>query len=232
MVQNIGIFNCYRINYPCWYLSVLMFASILIFGFFKISSKAVRIGVSVGCVLLIYSYIFLSYRQLENFDTVFIFYIPFWRGVSDLLLGALAYDLQLALSKGFFERNIQLTRITECACFLGISVLLFIDLPVDLILAFLIFILITAVSSPHSVINRLSDNEVFKWLIKYEYAIFLNHALVIDAMTHLPLHLWYSRLAVLALLLITYSVSTTKLVDLCCGILKKLSAKLFKKQAA
>lgn len=232
MLQNTGIFTNGGINYPCWYLSVLMFASLLVYGFFRISNKPVRIIFSIVCISATYSYIFATRLRLETFSTVSIFYLPFWRGVAGILLGALACEIQKALSDSFFERGVWLTRIIECASFIGIASIFFIDYPADLIVTFLTFVLIIAVSSPYSVINKLSDNIVFKWLIKYEYAIFLNHALVLKAVEYLNIDRQLLKLLTVALVLIAYSVITTKLVDWCFGKTQKLFSRAFKKQTA
>lgn len=232
MLQNIGIFKESGINYPCWYLSVLMYASILVYGFFRVSNKPVRLTLSTVCVLATYLYIFIRKQRLETFSNFFIFHLPFWRGVAGLLLGMLAYEIQAALSKSFFQHNIALTRITECVSFAGIIGLLFVNFPADLIIAFLIFVLIITVSSPYSLINKLADNMVVKHLIKYEYAMFLNHAIVLEFIFRLPQLPQTLKAVLIAAILITYSVLTTKLVDFCFKKINKLTEGMLKKQKA
>ena len=91
-IQNIGPFRGSGLFYPCWFLSVLLFGSCLIIWILK-NNKKYSIVFLFLIPLFTFSYLFRVNGSAECWDTVGVFYIPFWRGVAELSLGVLLYKL-------------------------------------------------------------------------------------------------------------------------------------------
>jgi len=87
-VQTIGPFPS-GVNYPCWYLSVLVYGGFVVYLLLRLNSKlSIRLFLPV-IVILFYSFIFSRGSLNQQWDTVFGISIPFLRGIAGLSLGVI-----------------------------------------------------------------------------------------------------------------------------------------------
>lgn len=154
---------------------------------------------------------------METFDTVGVFYLPFWRGVAGLLCGMLLYQLhrKLPLQSAYLLQSMQILELLALALSVG---LMFHPGQVDGVILIGLFVLLICSGNPKSVIERVSNCAAVRWGIRYEYAVFLNHAFVIGMVRKvfgdfLGVSAPIQFFAVLVFTVI-YSVATQKLVNM------------------
>ena len=231
LVQNIGIFTG-NVNYPCWYMSVLVFASLLVFYLGKKLPVKWFGTVAAICAAVVYSFI-LCYTggSMETFAKLGVFYLPFWRGMAGLFCGSLLFLLHKRLCP-LFARYSGAFRVLEIASLLILVSLMFFNPMTDGLILICIFLLLLCIGSGASVLERLCNCAAVKVAIRYEYPGFLNHAFVIGMVKKLfsdrfafpPL----VYLMVLLVALVIYSVITEafvrKAMELLCTGRKKVSA--------
>lgn len=173
MLQNIGIPGLSVMNYPCWYLSVLMVGGTLVyFLLYKLSRKYFNI-VAVVIIAMTYLYLIIHSSDIEQWNTVgYVIYIPFWRGMADMLIGTLIYQSPE-------PKNQRISLICECCC--GIGIVLFLRLPgnYDYLTLAMIIVLVWSIRSDKSLLRKIGDFRVFDWVGKYQYSIYVNHICVI-----------------------------------------------------
>lgn len=216
LIQNLGIFSG-GVNYPCWYLSVLIFASILIFFLGRVLSRQLFQTISILCACVSYGYIlYFTGGSMETFATVGVFYLPFWRGMAGLFCGTLLYQLHGVLPVVFKKyRNgfLCLELVTLAASI----VLMFFPGQVDGLILVCLFLLLLSIGSEYSFLERYSANSAISVAIRYEYAVFLNHAFVIGMVKKLFVERFCFpnpvNLAVLLSSLVIYSVITETFVS-------------------
>lgn len=89
LLQGLGIFDA-GINWPMWYFGVLIIGGY--FLYYIISRwQSISIHVLIP-ILSIFTLTYLSYSQdgsLENFMTIWIFHVPFWRGIAEMGVGVM-----------------------------------------------------------------------------------------------------------------------------------------------
>ncbi len=215
MIQNIGIFDG-GINYPCWYMSVLFWGSIVIFLTLRHIPEKLFNFVSVGFTAATYTFFWIKYGQIESFRTVLIFYMPLLRGIADMLLGIIIFKLKEMIPKRFYTKYCHAFQFAEIFSLTSVIILLFANFKADFLEILLLSVLLFTVSNPSSVLNSLGNNRFIDCIGKYEYAIFLNHAVVIKIALeifgadneHIPF-----KLAVILLSVTAYSIITSKLVS-------------------
>lgn len=213
MVQNLGIFSG-GYNYPCWYISVLFYSGILLYFLLKHLPQKVFYIIGIFCSITVYGYIsYFNNGILEIWDTVFVFYLPLWRGIAGIITGMLIYILHQKID---FNKYKNLFCILEVLSLVTILVLMCIPQNIDLFILIAIIFLIVAIGNPRSLISRFSNNSIVLRGIRYEYAIFLNHAVVISVFNkiifdnfRLPTII---KLTIILLAIVVYSIITTKLV--------------------
>ena len=215
LVQNLGIFIG-GVNYPCWYLSVLVFAGVLIFFLGKKLPQGWFNALAVICAAVSYGFILhFTGGRMETFATVGMFYLPFWRGVAGLFCGTLLYQLHNTLQP-VFRKYAGIFRVIELTSLTLAVVLMFFPGQVDGPILLCIFLLLLSVGSEKSVIERGSNCAAVKASIHYEYAVYLNHAFVIGMVKKLFVERFGFiapiNLAVLLTALVIYSVITQTLV--------------------
>lgn len=216
MVQNLG-FTKEGINYPCWYMSVLFWGSLLIYLMLKYIPKKIDyiiMGV-LPIAYFVYSNLFQDGRA-EIWDTKHGIYLPLIRGLADLSLGVLVYILyQWIYEKQIYNHKIA-RQIVEILSVIFIFVLIIYPKNLDVIIVMLMCIFIITTLSEDSIGEKVGSFKIVKWLSQYEYAIFLNHAVIVLLFQKYIIGVVEWRVSiVLFLLLITvtvYSIVTTKLV--------------------
>ena len=216
MIQNLGIFAG-GVNYPCWYLSVLVYASILLFFLGRKLPRRWFNTIAVLCSCLSYGYIlYFTGGKMETFATVGVLYLPFWRGMAGLFCGTLLYQLHGALPAVFKKyRNSFLC--LELVTLAASIMLMFFPGQVDGLILVCLFLLLLSIGSEYSFLERYSANSIISVAIRYEYAVFLNHAFVIGMVKKLFVERFRLpdpvNLAVLLSVLVIYSVITETFVS-------------------
>lgn len=215
LIQNIGVFNG-GLNYPCWYLSVMLFSTLIILLLYKLVSKNIFRIIASTCVVLVYSFLFINYQGFEVFSTIYGFYLPFWRGLSGMFVGCLIYEVTENLDLTFYVKNKMTFNFFEFVVLIGIIALLFTDKNVDVLMVIFFVLLMLLALSPCSFIEHISNNYFFTWLSHYEYAIFLNHAFVIGIFNKVLAKYIYGSItqtAILFAILVVYSIFTQSFLD-------------------
>lgn len=229
MIQNLGIFEG-GVNYPCWYLSVLVYASVLLFFLGRLLPRRWFNTIAVLCSCFTYGYIlYFTGGKMETFATVGVFYLPFWRGMAGLFCGTLLYQLHGSLQP-VFRRHIKQFQALELTM-LGVSVvMMFCSRKADGLILVSSFILLLAVGSEGSVWEHWMESPFVSAAIRYEYAVFLNHAFIIGLVKKLvPAHFSLPpmvKLAVLLVVLIPYSIITEIFVSKAADTVSRLKMRL------
>lgn len=214
MVQNLGFFSG-GFNYPCWYISVLFYAGIVLFFLVRHLPAKVFYIIGTCTSVAVYGYLLFSNNgNIEVWDTVFVFHLPLWRGISGIIFGMLIYVLHQKIN---FSNCSRFFCALEVLSLITILVLMCISKNLDHFILVAIILLLIAVGNPQSLILRLSKNALVLHGIQYEYAIFLNHVFVTMCFNkvlsigfNLPLT---CKTILLVLAVIIYSMITTKLVN-------------------
>ena len=216
LVQNIGLFWG-GVNYPCWHLSVLIYAGTFVFFLGRKLPRKCFHALGVLCAAAAYVYIlcFPIDGKVEPFRTVGVFYLPFWRGMAGLFCGALLYEFH-GLLQPVFRRYAVAFQVLEIGSLIGSVALMFSTALVDILIVICFFILLLCIGSETSVLEQLCSCSAVVRAIRYEYPVFLNHAFIIGMVKKLFVERFgFSapvNLAVLLIVLVVYSVITEAVV--------------------
>ena len=176
MIQNIGIVNG-GMNYPAWYISVLITASPIVYLMLRTMNKKAYTITAIILVLAIFIPYIIICKKLEWWDNIYYIICPVWfRGFAELLLGTLLAKLS---DKQIFKNKIFVI-IIEFITVLTIVALLFCETPwMDFMGIVLCSILILVSSNSHSISNYLGQAKTIRMLSKITYIIYLNQAFAI-----------------------------------------------------
>lgn len=215
MVQSLGLTKG-GLNYPCWYISVLFWGSILFYAILLYTTKKVRIFLFTICVVMFYTWvIFFNGGRTVNWGYFYGIYTPLLRGLANMALGVIIYDVYIHIHHETYKKY--LIRIVEVTSF--ILAMIFMAVPSNYDILFILFICIFILSSlwKQSVFAYLGKNWLVKKISRYEYAIFLNHAVIIILLEDYLLNICNLRimykLLILLFIVTIYSVITQKLID-------------------
>lgn len=229
MIQNLGIFPG-GVNYPCWYLPVLVYGGVLVFFLGRKLSQKWFCMLGTICSIAVYSFI-LSFTggKMETFGRVGVFYLPFWRGVAGLFCGTILYKLH-ELLQHIFQKHSTLFRILELFSLAGAIGPMFCQTMSDGPVLISIFLLLLSVGSRQSLLEKWTQSGFIAAAIRYEYAVFLNHAFVIAMVSKVianrfNLHI-VLKLPILLVSLIAYSVITETLIRKCVNSFSKIGKKV------
>lgn len=211
LLQNVGIFKGGGINYPAWYMSVLITGSMILFFLYKQCPIKMYNCVAILCVVTVYCYLFHC-GEIEVWNKFYFFYIPWWRGTAALCIGSLIYQMSNKLNKYIMGYH-----ITEIICTAILVVCIFTSEVkiLDFLAVFCLVVLVTVMTTPYSIYQNLPSTK----LSRYEYAIYLNHAFCIGVTNKLFTVPVFDnidikiRLVILLLTTIIYSVITTHIVE-------------------
>ena len=213
MLQSIGFPGKGGVNYPCWYISVLFYSSILLYFLIKkIGIKKINI-LTLIVIVFFYLYAMISYGTLEQWCYIANFiYFPFIRGFCDIVLGGFIYQI----SKKIVIKE-RITNIMSMICFTIIICLMFVNYKVDFILMLLFFILILMLSySNKNIFEKIGSLKIIQFLSSIEYYIYINHAIVIYFIAFLKKKfIIYNYLYIIILfsILLIYSYTMKIIVD-------------------
>lgn len=217
LLQNLG-FTLGGINYPCWYISVLFWESLVLYGVLKYLPQMV-----IFIILMIFPILYYGYSLLfedgraEMWNTFYGIYLPLIRGLADMSIGILIFNIyQTMCLKQIYKRRI-VFRLIEALSFVAIIVLIMCPFNYDVITVIIMSVFVLAIVSEESVFEKIGKLRLFQWLSKYEYAIFLNHAAILMlfkkyVLDSVELQVRYSALLLLCSVSI-YSIITEFIVS-------------------
>lgn len=214
LLQNVGFFGG-GINYPLWQVCTLVVASYFIYGLLCINEKLSREMIFPAAVLMIQA--FLS-TGVDSWGTVVFFHTPILRAFSALCIGVLVYYFITTHYYKTITEKKWLFNIASLVAFL--TLFIYNDYHNIHLITFVVLFL--AMYDINSWINKILNLKIFKDFGKLSYAIYLNHALVINI---LNLHIYprvnqlidgkltnCCRIIVFLILLTIYSIATLCIV--------------------
>lgn len=171
MLQNVGIPNSGEgLNYPLWYVSVLFWGGILLYFLKSVLKNKCFFLVSGLIVILTYGYLIFYARCIDSWDTFLgVFYIPFWRGVADLIIGIYIYYLP--------KPPVIFGKMLQIISFFATLLLFFSPWKLPFLSLMLPTLLAYSIMNNDTVFDRISKTRILKKCYPYQYYIFLNHAL-------------------------------------------------------
>ena len=172
LLQNVGIPRSGGINFPLWYLSVLFYGGALIYPVKRILPNRWFHVVGGILVALTYGFLLFQVKKVECWETVGgIFYIPFWRGVSDLIIGMWIY--QMPKLSGRSGKRLQLIS------FFAAFALLFMPGKLDFFTIAVLAVLVYSSAGQDTMLDSVGRLKLFRKCYAYQYFAYLNHALAI-----------------------------------------------------
>lgn len=187
LVNIFGFVRNEYINIVCWYLSALVFASLVVHylvlrdedGFVKV----------IAPVLLVACYGTLFDRAGCLAATiVFTRYAPhlgFMRGLADITVGVLAYRAYEWMDEVQFRGEGVLATLLETAVFAAAALYMHrCSGRFDFLFVPLFFAFVISVFRGKSLFTKLFDNDLSDWLGRQSYAYFLNNIVVILPYMH------------------------------------------------
>lgn len=216
-LQNIGIFSYGGgYNYPCWYLSVLMTGSALIYVSLCFNKKIVLLLSSFYC-LIFYTYLF-SLPTIENWGSYAGLYYPLWRGIADMLLGCLLaeYSRKVAASSIWY--------LVELVCFAVVLQGIFLSRNIDSVVVLAMMGLIFVTTRNLGVLSKVLNHRFFNWGGYIAYPMYVNHAFILLLINYtydkydVPINSFTP--ALILVIVIGYSIGTSLLVKLLMSKLK------------
>ena len=165
-----------------------------------------------------YSFILvISGGSMENFVCIGPFYLPFWRGVAGLFVGAGIYQMHECW--GAWLQNYRgICNCLEWILLATVLALMCVPGAVDGLIALAIAGLLIFSARKSSSMNAVSENILVSTCICYEYAAFLNHAFVLG-MYRKTIAAWTNFPALINIIFViiligVYSVCTEKLISM------------------
>jgi len=182
LVNIFGFVRGEYINIVCWYLSALVFASIIEYYLLLRNENAfVKV---IAPILLVMCYGTL-YDRAESLAATIVFtkYAPhlgFMRGLADLTVGALAYRVYEWMEDVELPGEPLWATLIELGVFLSSALYMYKNSSrYDFLFIPLFFAFVISVFRGRSVFTRLFDNRLSGWLGRQSYAFFLNNIVVI-----------------------------------------------------
>lgn len=223
MVQNLGMFEG-GYNYPCWYLSTLIFASFIIYEFLKYKEDLyVRI---IAPLLVVGGYGYIVNNLSHDFiwSSSGCVYVPLLRCVCGMTLGVFVFYL----SKCDFVKNINkvIGTIIEIACIavVGVGITTEVFSPAIIVATFAVIVFIT--NNQCGLLGKKVLNfKGFSYVSKYSYSVYLNHGILantMDILNRSVFHIGKSYIVIYLAAVIVYSVITHHVITF---IMNKISNK-------
>ena len=178
MLQNIGIpFATGGINYPTWYLSVLITASPIIYFCLKKFNKKIYNIFSTITILTIFATLIAVCGRLEYWQNIgYVFYAPWLRGFADILLGTIIAQI----SEKFVLKSRLFVIVFEIITIIGITMLTFNSILVlDFLAPILFSILLFLSASELSLSHKIGSIKLLNNAEKVSFIFYLNQALAI-----------------------------------------------------
>lgn len=178
MLQNIGLTLRGGLNYPLWYLSVLVTASPILFALLKYLRSEVFDCAAIFTIVTVYA-LLVYHGGLEQWEFHGAFYLPWWRGCADLLIGVEIAKAADFLSRGGFRRLKHIFRVCEILLSAVVVWLVSVE-KADFYCAVAEALFLLCLLSPYSLYERISGCALVAFLGKYQFALYANQALAIE----------------------------------------------------
>ena len=220
LVQNTGLFHLGGYNYPCWYISTMLLAGVIIYGLMSFNEQAfLKIGTPI-IVFCGYCFILSQGNGLEN-----------WSYVGPIAIAALRAfcGMTVGVGIGALERNKYSPKIKavpasiiEIFCIALISLGLFTDYSSEMLTIVAFGGLVYISASGNGIISRIVNRKWISTVGDYSYSVYLNHGIVLSGLLYIDRHIVaipsvYLKLALYFVILIVYSVLShvviTKIVN-------------------
>lgn len=217
MLQNTGIFHLGGYNFPCWYISCMMVAGLLIYSFLSVrENEFLKIAAPLLAVGT-FTFLMGNGKGLETWGYMGPVSFPLLRGLNDMSVGVLLCALVMDHVKLSETVSLLLEIVSVILIFLG----LFTDFSGEMVTVTAFLVLILSLTAGENPVSRaLSENRVIAFVSNYSYTLYLNHGIlvkifqVVGKKVQIP-----CVIGVYLVLLIIYSLITKKIVDTICGIL-------------
>ena len=182
LVNIFGFVRNEYINIVCWYLSALVFSSLVIY-FLLVWNEDAFIKV-IAPILLVICYGTL-FERAGCFAVTIVFtkfapHLGFMRGLADMTAGCLAFRAYEWMEDVKLPDEPLWSSLIEGGTFLASALYMFRNSSrYDFLFVPIFFAFIISVFRGQSIFTRLFDNRVSAWLGKQSYAYFLNNIVVI-----------------------------------------------------
>lgn len=171
-LQNTGFFGG-GTNYPLWQLCTLIISGYFVYGLLYKNEKLSREFIFPAAILMIQAFLDSSD---DIWGTVVFFHIPLLRAFSPLCIGVLAYYFTTTSYYRYITSKKLLFNLASIFAFLS----LYAPEGYHNIYLITFVILLLAMYDPESWINKLLNRKIFRGCGQMSYAVYLNHALIID----------------------------------------------------
>ena len=182
LVNIFGFVRGEYINIVCWYLSALVFASVVVYYLLLRNEDAFVKVIAPVLLVMCYGTLFDRAQSLAA-TIVFTKYAPhlgFMRGLAGLTVGALAYRAYEWMEDADLPGEPLWATLVELGVFLASALYMYKNSSrYDFLFVPLFFAFVISVFRGRSVFTRLFDNRLSAWLGRQSYAFFLNNIVVI-----------------------------------------------------
>lgn len=172
LVQDTGFFGG-GTNYPLWQLCAMLISGYFVYASLYKSEKLSRELIFPAAILMIQAFL---ESGIDHWGTYGFFHIPLLRAYSSLCIGVLVYYLTTTRYYEIIKSKKILFNLASIFAFLSI----FAPLAYHNIFLITFVFLLLAMNDPESWINKLLNRKFFRYAGGLSYAVFLNHAVVID----------------------------------------------------
>lgn len=187
LLQNVGFFYG-GINYPLWYISVMLVSEILIFIMLQENErKTIKLVLPI-CILLFYTLIYSNNNSLENFNRDGAFYLPLLRGFAGISVGVLACKFHSSQVFDAIKKHKVICRICELLLYSATFYLIIFKTNYEFDAVLLFSLIILNAMNENSYTYKLFNRNLFKKLGQMSYIIYLNHASFIVAYSYINRH--------------------------------------------
>lgn len=172
LVQNAGFFNG-GINYPLWQMCTLLISGYFVYALLCFNDKISREIIFPAAIIMIQG---MLCSDVDWWGTVVILHVPLCRAFSGLCIGVLAYYFTMT---SYYNR-IKEKRLLFNIVTIGSLISIFVFNNYHNIYIITSVIMIWGFYDKDSWINKLLNRKIFKYFGDFSYAIYLNHALIIN----------------------------------------------------
>lgn len=222
MMQEIGLFSG-GYNYPCWYISVLFWSSIMIYGILSTNRKAFINIISPAAIILGYTFFAKSATGFEAWSVIGPISLPFLRGIIDMTFGVICAVVvqNVKRSRVIINRwfGLILEFIFASIVFYGIISFSIPEIVICLSMGALIIMLFCGFGLSGFLVNCKIHH-----VSQFTYSAYLNHAMILSGLSVLSRLLILSPTVLLILylfLLIAVSFFMNRTTQITLRLLKK-----------
>jgi len=229
LIQITGLGIEAKINAEAWYISSLLFASLLVYWLASLNEKRYIYLIAPIVSITILGWIYQRNGVLDVWSAhVGFMCIGFWRGLAEVMIGSISFKIYESIKFKFEKRYMLTSTIFQI---LGFSLFFlfccFGRSKYDFIIPFLAGMLTISLSIGNSYLNVMLDNDVSRYLGNLSYAIYLNQLTFQLLFSHLlpGLSFWPITIVLLVCLII-FSVFSTWFVEALTRYIKDLRRNL------